>query len=154
MLLPPSMQDKTQFLPLGRPMQKTEPVKADPVRDFERHNHDIPGQGRHHVSPAMASLALRSLFWGESAGQAALMRDLRPMDERKAAYERTSKLYSDSINREYAEPWEGLKSLLPGDTVTTVCGMSFQVGDMMLSVDGDLALFHGETPLTWPPLSL
>ena len=66
MLLPPSMQDKTQFLPLGKPMQKPEPAKADPVRDFERHNHDIPGAHKlPHVTPEMAARALRSLCTDE-----------------------------------------------------------------------------------------
>ena len=61
MLLPPSMQDKTEFMPLGKAIQKPEPVKADPVRDFEKHNHDIPGAKLPRVTPEMAARALRSL---------------------------------------------------------------------------------------------
>ena len=60
-LLPPSMQDKTEFMPLGKAIQKPEPVKADPVRDFEKHNHDIPGAKLPRVTPEMAARALRSL---------------------------------------------------------------------------------------------
>ena len=93
MLLPPSMQDKTEFMPLGKAIQKPEPVKADPVREFEKHNHDIPGAPKlPRVTPEMAAHALRSLC----------------VDGLKEAFVRISKQYEGSINREYSEPWEGL----------------------------------------------
>lgn len=56
------MQDKTEFMPLGKAIPKPVPVKADPVRDFEKHNHDIPGAPKlPRVTPEMAARALRSL---------------------------------------------------------------------------------------------
>ena len=100
-LLPPSMQDKTEFMPLGKAIQKPEPVKADPVREFEKHNHDIPGAKLPRVTPEMASRALRSLCVGEWTAE-------QKKKERKEAFDRISKQYEASINREYPELWEGL----------------------------------------------
>lgn len=45
MLLPPSMQDKTEFRPLGPAISKPTPAKPNPNREFERQCHDIPGTG-------------------------------------------------------------------------------------------------------------
>lgn len=93
MLLPPSMQDKTEFMPLGRAIKKPEPVKADPVRDFEKHNHDIPGAPKlPRVTPEMAARALRSLC----------------VDGLKEAFVRISKQYEASINQEYEDRWDDL----------------------------------------------
>ncbi len=41
-LLPPALQDKTGFQPLGKAIKKPEPKKPDPIREFEKQNHDIP----------------------------------------------------------------------------------------------------------------
>jgi hypothetical protein len=42
MLLPSAFQDKDIPLTLGKKIERQEPAKADPFREFERHNHDIP----------------------------------------------------------------------------------------------------------------
>jgi len=43
--------------------------KSDPIRAFEKHNHDIPGAAKHHVTPEMAARALRSLYPEMRAGE-------------------------------------------------------------------------------------
>ena len=123
MLLPPSMQDKTEFMPLGKAIQKPEPVKADPVREFEKHNHDIPGAPKlPRVTPEMASRALRSLYPSE-------LKKPRRKSEMAEEYEReqakiaaqasgTSVIghWTNAVaaacgvtkDREYSEPWDGL----------------------------------------------
>jgi hypothetical protein len=42
MLLPSAFQDKDIPCTLGKKVERQEPAKADPLREFERHNHDIP----------------------------------------------------------------------------------------------------------------
>jgi hypothetical protein len=42
MLLPSAFQDKDIPCTLGKKVERQEPTKADPIREFERHNHDIP----------------------------------------------------------------------------------------------------------------
>ena len=110
MLLPPSMQDKTEFMPLGKAIQKPEPVKADPVREFEKHNHDIPGAPRLPlVTPEMAARALRSLCGAESvaiknpaSGTITIKAEWTPWQREDIVSNTTS------INREYPEPWESV----------------------------------------------
>ena len=109
-LLPPSMQDKTEFMPLGKAIQKPEPVKADPVREFEKHNHDIPGAPRLPlVTPEMAARALRSLCGAESvaiknpaSGTITIKAEWTPWQREDIVSNTTS------INREYSEPWESV----------------------------------------------
>ena len=109
-LLPPSMQDKTEFMPLGKAIPKPEPVKADPVRDFEKHNHDIPGAPRLPlVTPEMAARALRSLCGAESvaiknpaSGTITIKAEWTPWQREDIVSNTTS------INREYPEPWESV----------------------------------------------
>jgi transketolase len=42
MLLPSAFQDKDIPCTLGKKVERQEPAKTDPIREFERHNHDIP----------------------------------------------------------------------------------------------------------------
>ena len=103
------MQDKTEFMPLGKAIQKPEPVKADPVREFEKHNHDIPGAKLPRVTPEMASRALRSLLKEEyEREQAKIAAQASGTSVIGHWMNVVAEVCGVTKDREYTEPWEGL----------------------------------------------